>query len=147
MTPPATSAAGDRPPGEPLMIRFACPQCWSVYEVPDAAAGKKTNCRKCGQRLMVPAVSTSSDGTPETAPQAAPGSAPILVPAPPPVGVPPSPPAPPLRIPRAAWLALAALALTTSVFAAAWAVMRTGRGKAAERSEEAPPPQKEGADT
>jgi hypothetical protein len=36
------------------MIRFFCPQCQAVYDVPDKAAGKKTSCRKCGQRLQVP---------------------------------------------------------------------------------------------
>jgi hypothetical protein len=36
------------------MIDFACPSCHAVYHVPDAAAGKKSTCRKCGQRLRVP---------------------------------------------------------------------------------------------
>ena len=36
------------------MIRFACPACSTPYEVPDANAGHKTNCPRCGQRLQVP---------------------------------------------------------------------------------------------
>lgn len=38
-----------------MMIRFACPVCRSVLSVPEAAAGKKGSCPKCGQRLQVPA--------------------------------------------------------------------------------------------
>ncbi len=38
------------------MIRFACPGCQNVYDVPDDVAGRKTNCRQCGQRLQVPAL-------------------------------------------------------------------------------------------
>jgi hypothetical protein len=36
------------------MIRFICPACQQQYTVPDAAGGKKTNCRGCGQKLQVP---------------------------------------------------------------------------------------------
>jgi DNA-directed RNA polymerase subunit RPC12/RpoP len=36
------------------MIHFACPRCLATYSVPDGAAGKKSTCRKCGQRLRVP---------------------------------------------------------------------------------------------
>lgn len=35
-------------------IRFSCPTCRAAYQVPAGAAGRKSNCRRCGQRLQVP---------------------------------------------------------------------------------------------
>src|SRR4051812_30833228 len=37
-----------------MPIAFACPSCGSQYRVRRSKAGKKTNCPKCGQRLLVP---------------------------------------------------------------------------------------------
>lgn len=37
-----------------MSIRFACPMCKTSYSVDDADAGKKSDCKKCGQRLQVP---------------------------------------------------------------------------------------------
>jgi hypothetical protein len=57
------------------VIKFACPRCETAYEVPDAAAGKKSNCRKCGQRLKVPGtppINQTVLGLPFDAPPAAP---------------------------------------------------------------------------
>jgi S1-C subfamily serine protease len=36
------------------MIDFGCPRCGTMQRVPDAAAGHKVSCAKCGQRLKVP---------------------------------------------------------------------------------------------
>jgi hypothetical protein len=36
------------------MLRFACPTCAAVIQVPEMLAGKKGSCPKCGQRLQVP---------------------------------------------------------------------------------------------
>jgi predicted RNA-binding Zn-ribbon protein involved in translation (DUF1610 family) len=36
------------------MIRFSCPSCKSVLNVPEQNAGSKGPCPKCGQRLLVP---------------------------------------------------------------------------------------------
>jgi uncharacterized paraquat-inducible protein A len=36
------------------MIRFQCPLCNTVVSAPDADAGRKGDCPKCGQRLQVP---------------------------------------------------------------------------------------------
>jgi hypothetical protein len=36
------------------VIRFTCPTCHHVYTVADDAAGLKTACGACGQRLQVP---------------------------------------------------------------------------------------------
>ncbi|WP_157369818.1 MJ0042-type zinc finger domain-containing protein [Zavarzinella formosa] len=38
-----------------MSIVFACPTCKTQYTVNDQDAGKKSNCKKCGQRLQVPA--------------------------------------------------------------------------------------------
>jgi transcription elongation factor Elf1 len=37
-----------------MAIRFACPVCKTPYTVDDRDAGKKADCKKCGQRLQVP---------------------------------------------------------------------------------------------
>ena len=37
-----------------MAIRFACPACETAYTVNDRDAGKKADCKKCGQRLQVP---------------------------------------------------------------------------------------------
>jgi len=36
------------------MIRFACPSCNRAYSVSPRAAGKKTTCQSCGQRILIP---------------------------------------------------------------------------------------------
>ena len=36
------------------MIRFACPTCQKVLKAPDEGAGRKVNCPKCSQRLIIP---------------------------------------------------------------------------------------------
>ncbi len=36
------------------MIRFACPACRKILKAPDEGAGRKINCPKCGQRLLIP---------------------------------------------------------------------------------------------
>jgi hypothetical protein len=38
-----------------MSIRFACPVCQTKYAVNDRNAGKKSDCKVCGQRLQVPA--------------------------------------------------------------------------------------------
>src|SRR5215218_4585519 len=38
-----------------MSIRFACPACKTAYTVNDRDAGKKSECKTCGQRLQVPA--------------------------------------------------------------------------------------------
>jgi predicted Zn finger-like uncharacterized protein len=37
-----------------VSIHFACPICRTEYRVDDDRAGKRTECKKCGQRLQVP---------------------------------------------------------------------------------------------
>jgi transcription elongation factor Elf1 len=37
-----------------MAIRFACPQCRTPYTVNDRDAGKKAECKVCGQRVQVP---------------------------------------------------------------------------------------------
>src|SRR5207302_1516619 len=34
--------------------RFACPACNAIMSAPDSAAGKKSSCPGCGQRLQIP---------------------------------------------------------------------------------------------
>src|SRR4051794_27051102 len=47
---------GESPVGEsPMSITFACPKCSQSYTVNDRDAGKKAECKMCGQRLQVPA--------------------------------------------------------------------------------------------
>jgi ubiquitin-protein ligase len=36
------------------MIRFSCPGCERKFNVPNNYAGKKANCKKCGQTFLVP---------------------------------------------------------------------------------------------
>lgn len=38
-----------------MSIRFACPVCKTTYTVNEKNAGQKADCKKCGQRLEVPA--------------------------------------------------------------------------------------------
>ena len=38
-----------------MSIRFTCPVCKTAYMVNDRDAGKKSECKQCGQRLQVPA--------------------------------------------------------------------------------------------
>ena len=46
------------------MIRFSCPACTLIVEVPDAKAGLKTNCPGCGRRVEVPEPSKTAPGKP-----------------------------------------------------------------------------------
>jgi len=41
-----------------VSIHFACPVCKTSYTVNDRNAGKKSECKRCGQRLQVPASRT-----------------------------------------------------------------------------------------
>jgi predicted Zn finger-like uncharacterized protein len=41
------------------MIRFACPQCHTEFQVEDKAAGKRTKCPKCGAAIIVPVAEQS----------------------------------------------------------------------------------------
>ncbi|HEY7157041.1 MAG TPA: hypothetical protein VH575_23935, partial [Gemmataceae bacterium] len=36
------------------MIRFSCPACHKVLKAPDHGGGRKINCPKCGQRMLIP---------------------------------------------------------------------------------------------
>lgn len=36
------------------MIRFQCPACQKILKTPEHGAGRKINCPKCGQKLLVP---------------------------------------------------------------------------------------------
>ena len=49
------------------MIRFSCPGCRRRFTVPDHYAGKKANCKTCGQMLVVPE-SNPRASTPEPPP-------------------------------------------------------------------------------
>jgi len=43
------------------MIRFSCPSCTRRFNVPNHYAGKKANCKKCGQLFVVPKVAETVD--------------------------------------------------------------------------------------
>jgi hypothetical protein len=43
-----------------VSIHFACPSCKSLYKIFDRDAGRKFNCRQCGQRIQVPLPSAST---------------------------------------------------------------------------------------
>lgn len=38
------------------MIHFRCPRCGQTFIAPEPAAGARTDCPECGQRVAVPAV-------------------------------------------------------------------------------------------
>lgn len=38
------------------MMKFKCPSCGNQFRVPESAAGKKGNCKKCGQTVRIPDV-------------------------------------------------------------------------------------------
>lgn len=69
------------------MIRFNCPSCARLYEVPDALAKLPLVCKQCGQRI-----------TPPERSEAPPPPSPPAPPAPPPPS--PPPPAPPVVVPK-----------------------------------------------
>lgn len=69
-----------------MPIRFACPVCQTSYTVNDRCAGKKSECKACGQRLQVPAPQRLRTVLGEELPPAAP-------PAPEPASVPQAHPA------------------------------------------------------
>ena len=41
------------------MIRFACPRCFTTFEVSDSKAETKFNCEVCGKRVQVPSPFTT----------------------------------------------------------------------------------------
>lgn len=61
VTPPPVSAAQSRTvlavPEYP--IRYSCPSCHASLESPSRLGGTKLNCPRCGQRLQIPAASSS----------------------------------------------------------------------------------------
>jgi HEAT repeat protein len=42
-----------------MAIRFSCPICQAQLSAPDGTEGRKSSCRKCGQRIEVPGESTN----------------------------------------------------------------------------------------
>lgn len=36
------------------MMKFKCPSCGNPFRVPESAAGRKGNCKKCGQTVKIP---------------------------------------------------------------------------------------------
>jgi hypothetical protein len=53
-----------------MPIDVKCPDCGSVLEAPDGAAGKKVKCPDCGARVAVPAEDEAVRPKPEPAPSA-----------------------------------------------------------------------------
>ena len=49
------------------MVDFGCPSCGKQFQVPDAWAGKKSNCLQCGAPLLVP-LTTQPEGDAADAP-------------------------------------------------------------------------------
>lgn len=47
------------------MIRFSCPGCRRNFNVPDNYAGKKANCKNCGQMMYVPKPAAPAPPEPE----------------------------------------------------------------------------------
>ena len=45
------------------MIRFSCPTCQKVLKTLDEGTGRKINCPKCGQRLLVPSTASARSNT------------------------------------------------------------------------------------
>jgi hypothetical protein len=56
-----------------MPIRFKCPLCSTILNVPDAAVGKAGKCNGCGGKIVVPA---SSEAAPAPLPSASPPSRP-----------------------------------------------------------------------
>ena len=46
------------------MIRFACPRCFTTFEVSDSKAETKFNCEACGKRVQVPSPFTTPAAKP-----------------------------------------------------------------------------------
>jgi transcription elongation factor Elf1 len=65
-------------------IRFACPKCQTAYTAHDRDAGKKSECKTCGQRLEVPAPLRSKTVLGQILPET---RGPIPVPSSPPIPV------------------------------------------------------------
>lgn len=59
------------------MIRFKCPACQKILKAPDEGAGRKINCPKCGQRMLIPALERPATTTKTMLGQFAPSPAPI----------------------------------------------------------------------
>src|SRR5579862_5195851 len=67
------------------MIRFQCPNCNAVMEAPDDKAGLKIDCKKCSQRLQIPAPLRNPTVLAKILPQSPPPQQLVPVQAPPPV--------------------------------------------------------------
>jgi DNA-directed RNA polymerase subunit RPC12/RpoP len=59
------------------MIRFKCPACQKILKVPDEGAGRKINCPKCGQRMLIPAPKRPATTNKTMLAQLAPSPAPV----------------------------------------------------------------------
>jgi HJR/Mrr/RecB family endonuclease len=62
-----------------MAIIFACPVCKTSYTVIDADAGKKSDCKRCGQRLQVPAPPRAKTILGEIVPPGAPKPEPLVI--------------------------------------------------------------------
>jgi predicted Zn finger-like uncharacterized protein len=47
-------------PGQWVMLVAACPACQARYRVPNAAAGKRTTCKRCGESFRIAAAAEST---------------------------------------------------------------------------------------
>jgi hypothetical protein len=52
--PPALPGKSAQPGKADDRIRFACPQCKQLLRAPKEAAGKESQCPKCGTELEIP---------------------------------------------------------------------------------------------
>lgn len=76
-----------------MTIRFTCPSCKTPYTVKDADAGKKADCKVCGQRIQVPQPLRRKTVLGELSDESAPSPAINSIPEPPtPATAPASPP-------------------------------------------------------
>ena len=88
------------------MIRFTCPECRTTYSAAEEHAGKRTTCKKCGAKFLIPDGSEPDPASPPALPYEVEASS--FPPPPPPVPEPapsflappaPEPPAPEPAIP------------------------------------------------
>lgn len=56
------------------MIRFACPQCRQSFQVPDALAGRRARCNRCGGEIRVPESTPAATSPLAPAPAPRPGA-------------------------------------------------------------------------
>ena len=82
------------------MIRFACPDCSNAYSSAEEHAGKRTTCKKCGSKFLIPGEAAASVPVPPPLPYSIEASAPPARPVPermPSISLPaPAPEPPPL---------------------------------------------------